>query len=221
MKRKIIVFDLDDTLYKEVEFLQSAYREISSWLEKSYGKKNVYEYMLSCYKKGLNVFACVNNEYNLKFSLDAYLDRYRMHMPEISLAKDVEDSLISMCENDCILGIITDGRSITQSNKITALGLNRYISWENCIISETFGYSKPCPQAFLYFQNKYIDADFYYIGDNVIKDFIAPNQLGWITICVKDDGRNIHKQTSVTKELKPKYEIVRFSELLNLVEKNF
>lgn len=36
MKRKIIVFDLDDTLYKEVDFLKSAYQEIASWLEDTY-----------------------------------------------------------------------------------------------------------------------------------------------------------------------------------------
>lgn len=39
MKRKIIVFDLDDTLYKEVDFLKSAYQEIASWLEDTYELK--------------------------------------------------------------------------------------------------------------------------------------------------------------------------------------
>lgn len=46
MKRKIIVFDLDDTLYKEVDFLKSAYQEIASWLEDTYELKGVYNYML-------------------------------------------------------------------------------------------------------------------------------------------------------------------------------
>ena len=33
-----------------------------------------------------------------------------------------------------------------------------------------------------------------YVGDNLKKDFIAPNMLGWLTVCLKDDGRNIHRQ---------------------------
>ena len=47
MKRKIIVFDLDDTLYKEVDFLKSAYQEIASWLEDTYELKGVYNLPLA------------------------------------------------------------------------------------------------------------------------------------------------------------------------------
>lgn len=35
---------------------------------------------------------------------------------------------------------------------------------------------------------------FTYVGDNLKKDFIYPNQHGWNTICLKNDGRNIHSQ---------------------------
>lgn len=43
--------------------------------------------------------------------------------------------------------------------------------------------------------NRYPDCHgFTYVGDNLKKDFIAPNALGWLTVCLKDDGRNIHKQ---------------------------
>ena len=55
MRKRVVVFDLDDTLYKEIDFLKSAYMEIASWIEESYGKIGVYEYMLSCYKQKLHV----------------------------------------------------------------------------------------------------------------------------------------------------------------------
>ena len=58
-----------------------------------------------------------------------------------------------------------------------------------------------------------MNANFYYIGDNVVKDFIAPNQLGWTTICLLDNGQNIHKQIPVEDEMKPQYEIENFDEL--------
>jgi len=217
MRKKIVIFDLDDTLYKEIDFVKSAYMEIALWIGNVYGKKGVYEYMLYCYEQKLNVFLCVNSEYELDIPLVTYLKKYREHFPTIFLSNDAEYTLKRMREANIPLGIITDGRSVTQSNKIKALRLDRYMSWENCIISEAFGYSKPSTEAFGYFQNKYGDADYYYIGDNVLKDFIAPNQLGWTTICLLDDGQNIHKQVSVSDKMKPQYEIINFHGLENFI----
>ena len=90
MKRKIIVFDLDDTLYKEVDFLKSAYQEIASWLEDTYELKGVYNYMLFCYEHGMNVFLSVNHEYRLSVPLEIYLSKYRLHFPTLYLSELVE-----------------------------------------------------------------------------------------------------------------------------------
>ena len=50
------------------------------------------------------------------------------------------------------LGIISDGRSRTQRNKLRALGLD----WiEDVVISEEFGSEKPCEANYLYFEKKY------------------------------------------------------------------
>ena len=46
-----------------------------------------------------------------------------------------------------------------------------------------------------YFMSRYPVANYFYVGDNTAKDFVSPNILGWHTICIKDDGRNIHSQT--------------------------
>lgn len=216
MKKKVFVFDLDDTLYKEIDFLKSAYREIADWLSASFHVSDAYDYMLSCYQRGENVFLNTNEKYNLQIELSEYLTRYRGHVPHISLLEEVRQVLYQLkIEND-VLGIITDGREITQSNKIAALGLEEYIQRENCIISECFGYSKPALEAYLFFQNKYPDCIYYYIGDNMEKDFIAPNKLGWTTVCLLDNGMNIHKQRKVDVQKSPLYFISSLKELLVL-----
>ena len=93
------------------------------------------------------------------------------------------------------IGLITDGCSVQQRNKIEALGLRRWIEEEDIIISEEFGSGKPALANFEYFMKRYPEChDFTYVGDNLKKDFIAPNALGWQTVCLKDDGRNIHRQ---------------------------
>ena len=65
--------------------------------------------------------------------------------------------------------------------------------------------------------NRYPEChDFTYVGDNPRKDFISPNALGWLTVCLKDDGRNIHKQdfTSITAQALPKKTIESLKELI-------
>ena len=42
MKDKVVFFDLDDTLYHEVDFLESAYREIASFIETNYHLQGIY-----------------------------------------------------------------------------------------------------------------------------------------------------------------------------------
>jgi putative hydrolase of the HAD superfamily len=119
--------------------------------------------------------------------------------------------------NNIILGLLTDGREVTQKNKIISLELNKYIYKKNIVISESFGSEKPSVNNYLYFQQKYYDSnEFIYVGDNVSKDFIAPNQLNWITICLLDKGKNIHKQDfSFPFEYLPQYTISNMRELLN------
>ena len=42
--------------------------------------------------------------------------------------------------------------------------------------------------------DKYPEASYVYIGDNPKKDFVGANEVGWNTICLLDNGENVHKQ---------------------------
>lgn len=216
--KKAIIFDLDDTLYKEIEYLRSAYRDIAYWLESTYHINGVYEYMIERFYAGDNVFERLNVHYSLNIGINEYLLKYRNHIPVLSLDSNTDTLLNELSNNECLLGIITDGREFSQTNKIIALGLHKYISSCDCIISESFGYAKPSLKNYLYFSEKWGAADYYYVGDNTFKDFIAPNSLGWKTVCLLDDGRNIHKQNfSEPQEKLPEYTINNLIELLNLI----
>jgi putative hydrolase of the HAD superfamily len=47
---------------------------------------------------------------------------------------------------------------------------------------------------------------FVYIGDNPKKDFYWANRLGWTTIMLLDNGRNIHHQAEVIASLENPHE---------------
>ena len=207
---KVICFDLDDTLYKEVDYLSSAYREIAKHAVeqcKNYAEckdtliVNAHQSMLRAYHEGKNAFEELNELLGLHVSIKDYLTIYREHQPDISLSKDVVQTLDALHEQGKRIGLITDGRSLQQRNKIAALGLYRWMKEEDIII-----FMKCYPES----------QDFTYVGDNLKKDFIAPNSLGWDTVCLKDDGRNIHKQEFETTpfESLPKRFITKLSELL-------
>ena len=76
----VFVFDLDDTLYKEIDFLKSAYKEISQYIsEKSeFGAQAVYDKMITSYYNGDNPFQTVLDLVPSKdITIAALLDIYR------------------------------------------------------------------------------------------------------------------------------------------------
>jgi putative hydrolase of the HAD superfamily len=117
---------------------------------------------------------------------------YREHIPEIKLSDDTRKFLDRLKAKGGGMGLITDGRSVTQRNKLKALQVLDL--FDDLIISEEFGSEKPDPANYRYFEDKYPGSRFYFFGDNTIKDFIIPVQLGWTSICIKDAGENIHPQ---------------------------
>lgn len=211
---KVICFDLDDTLQKEINYLYMAYRHIAEVL---WGDnwEQYYKNMLSWYEAKENVFEkicamCPSVE------LGGLLSMYRYEIQNQVLPSTVEEVLQFLKDAGCKLGLITDGRELTQNNKIKALGLDRYFDKDMIIISETFGSEKPCEKNYLYFMQKLPECkDFTYVGDNPKKDFVAANRLGWNTVCLLDDGRNIHKQDfNLAEEYLPKMKINSLKELI-------
>ena len=225
---RMICFDLDDTLYKEIDYLKSAYREIAGYAAgqctgcsggvdilaaEAYGK------MLAAYHEGQNAFEELNKFLALELPIGDYLYTYRNHKPKIVLMEDVVRTLDALKAEGVRIGLITDGRSVQQRNKIEALGLGRWIENADIVISEEFGSEKPALANYESFMKRYPEChDFTYVGDNPRKDFIAPNALGWATVCLKDDGRNIHKQDYNVEKIKlPKKSISNITELIDII----
>lgn len=188
------VFDLDDTLFQEIDFLKSAYRHIANLLQPRICF-DLYEEMYTRYRRGENVFLWIISQYG-RFMRDVdinwLLKEYREHLPEIQLKADADLFLQTLRELSIPMGLITDGRSITQRNKLKALGIEAL--FQDIIISEEFGSEKPDARNFEYFENTYPGKRFFFIGDNPAKDFVVPLQLGWTTICIESRGQNIHAQ---------------------------
>ena len=222
-KSRVVVFDLDDTLYKEHDYLLSAYREIADRIESCYGLEGIFDRMCQWWQDGENVFQCLiaycqpSNIQCSMFNVQCLLDLYRSHVPAIRLDEDTKH-LLDRLHPHAVLGLITDGRSLTQRHKIDALGLSVYMDEQDILISGETGFEKPSDEPFRHFMERYPSRTYYYIGDNPAKDFVAPNRLGWTTVCLLDDGRNIHPQDfSLSQQMLPHHRISQLSEIENII----
>ncbi|QTV06618.1 HAD family hydrolase [Faecalibacter bovis] len=211
---KFIIFDLDDTLYYEIDFLKSAYNEISILLD-NINREELYNRMLFLFYSGKNVFNYLTDRYSV--TLDQLLFLYRNHKPNIVLNEGGIEIINKAKSLNYKLGLITDGYSITQRNKLKALEIENY--FDKIIISEEFGSTKPNENNYKAFVTEGI-YEFFYIGDNTKKDFITPNKLGWTTICLLDNGVNIHKQdNNLPVQYLPQNYINNLKEILDLIIK--
>ena len=188
MQKKTIVFDLDDTLVKEIEYLKSAFKSIAEYVDSN--DSFLFEKMFQWYREKADVFAKLEEVYDkpLKEELKTL---YRNHVPNFDPMSANRKLLLELKSQGHFLGVVTDGYSVTQRNKLRAMDIENI--FDLIIVSEEFGSTKPSEKNFMVF-HKFQTKEYFYISDNVTKDFIAPNKLGWKTVCLLDNGENIHPQ---------------------------
>ena len=211
INRKVVVaFDLDDTLYFEVDFLKSAYREISQNLDPD-NWEVLYIKMLSLYRCGQDTFEVISKAFNVKKA--DLIEGYRNHIPEIVLRENVSDFISNIRAYGGRTVIITDGRVTTQMNKIKSLGLAPRM--DDIFISEALGTEKPNLNNYKAVEQRFPGCKYLYIGDNPKKDFVGAKKMGWKTVGIIDNGLHIHKESHLylSEDLKPDVFIRDFSEI--------
>ena len=186
-----VIYDLDDTLYSEKEYVKSGYQKVAKVLPQvSNVEKKLWE-LFESKKPAIDELLTQENIQSEKIKQECLL-AYRQQVPEIHLYEGVMEMLIELRGKGLKLGIITDGRPEGQRAKIQALGLESFV--DHIIITDELGgpvFRKPNMTAFQIMKEKMnvLYDEMCYIGDNIKKDFIAPEKLGIRSIWFKNtDG---------------------------------
>ncbi|MGI9550970.1 MAG: HAD family hydrolase [Aurantibacter sp.] len=209
-QRTVIVFDLDDTLYNEMDYLRSAYTFIAKKLDPN-GWQQLFSQMFSLFRSKEDVFEFVSQKYGIEKS--ALISTYRSHVPELKLFDGALDVIKGIKEKGGKIGIITDGRKSTQSVKLKALQIIEIV--DKIVISEEVGSEKPEERNYRIIEEAFPNCSYLYMADNLRKDFISPNRLGWNSICLIDNGHNMHYDGHLyfTKDCRPKNFVTSFKEI--------
>ncbi|UCD28946.1 MAG: HAD family hydrolase [Planctomycetota bacterium] len=221
---RVVVFDLDDTLYPERSFAFSGFDAVAHWLQErmdcpmdpaarmrelfdTHDRSHVFDTLLA-------ELGCDRPKQMVKDMICVY----RTHKPLIKLYDDA-DRILSRLAGRFHLAVISDGPANVQQNKIDALGLQQRI--DRIVLTDIWGptFWKPHPRAYLEIERiwDYRDSSCLYIADNAEKDFKAPLKLGWQTIQIRrPDG--VYAHTIATTGSEP-HQVITTLDQVNLTSR--
>jgi putative hydrolase of the HAD superfamily len=216
LSKSVIVLDLDDTLYREADYQNSGFREVTKYIKKNYKININYTFIKNCIYHKKNVLQELCTKYKLQKSIfKSLLWIYRLHKPKIHLKNNVKIFISKIKKYSLGVAILTDGRSITQRLKLHTLGISNLPFY----ISEDYHDKKPSLKRFKLIMKNMPAEKYIYIADNPAIDFLAPNKLKWVTIGIRGKKNNIHTQKIKKKNYNPILWVKKLSQLFRYIKK--
>lgn len=222
LKYDAVIFDLDDTLVLELDFIKSGFQAVAQWLKRNFriSAPKADQLLLDLYyqeKKG--VFDRFLSLYNINEPgiVEEMVSVYKTHFPRLRFLPDAQFVVDTLKKRGSKLGIITDGDPVTQQNKIRAAQGDKY--FDVIIFSDLYGIEnrKPSPVPYLVCLNQLGITDYekaVYVGDNLGKDFVTPNRLGMLTVQIIRKEGIYGALTNLPQEYHPQLKIVSLVKLL-------
>jgi len=221
-----VIFDLDDTLYDEIEYCKSGFSTVAEFLAGPPEAPPAERILGALWKQFAdgnrkNTFNAALDELEINYDdklIGELVNVYRNHIPTIKLPRDSRDVLCGL-RAKYTLALLTDGFLPAQQYKVRSLGIEKY--FECIVYTEQLGREswKPSPVGFekiLQIIEKKPE-NMVYIGDNEKKDFIAPNKLGFLTVQLIRSAR-IYTSISAEPGAKAQFIIHKISQLPALLD---
>ena len=195
---RLWIFDMDDTLYPEREFVLGGYRAVSRVTENDFGI-SIEDALIERFERGQR-----NSAFNLALKdkgidptedyIKVLVYAYREHIPHLTPYPDVLPLLEKLRSQSKQIALLSDGLEAVQRRKWDALGLTEF--FDLVVFTESLGgpqYWKPSPKGFeLALKGLEVEPRHaVYVGDNPLKDFQAPRMLGMKSIrIIRPEGQH-------------------------------
>ena len=226
-----IFFDMDDTLYDQIEPFKKAYDTL-------FGDRfhvDIYDLFEARSVRGDEVFELaatgkmpmdemhiyriqkafedLGYEVSAEESL-AYQRLYAENQKKISMTDTIIEMLDQCVSCGVPIGMVTNGPSNHQWNKAAALDVTKWITRENIIVSGDCGVAKPDAGIFRCAQSKLgVKAeDCILVGDNYQNDILGAKKAGWKALWINKRGQDISEEI-----VQPDYTVTDEQELKSCI----
>jgi len=194
MTRRAIVFDLDETLYRERRFALGGYRAVARLVSDGSGlaESHVFGLLALALRQGrrARAFQELADRYGLPTSsIPTWVRAYRTHHPDLRLQAPVRRTLEAL-RGRWLTGVLTNGLPAVQASKVKALGIDGLV--DTVVYADSFGGGKPSPQAFLEVLSRLgaDPANSVFAGDDPVRDIEGARAVGMRTVLVRRGSQN-------------------------------
>lgn len=221
---KAILFDLDDTLYLERDYVLSGFQAVAYWAETNLDipAEPGFAQLKLLFEAGVR--GRTFNEWLLYFGqrddalVGQLIDIYRQHQPTITPLVETQPVLAKL-RPAYRLGLVSDGYLEVQRRKLAALQLAPL--FDVVVFSDELGRDcwKPSVKPF----QAALDAlevtgdEAIYIGDNPLKDFLGAKMLGMRTVQVEQAQGIYAGLKPPTSEHEPHFTVRSLADLPTLL----
>lgn len=191
-KLRAVLFDLDNTLYPEEQFVASGFRAVANCLTEHTNlaaetlEKKMWHTLHTQGRGRVFNKLLVELDLDSRVWLRTLVLVYRSHQATLSLFPGVATALATLKDHGLRLGLVTDGVASVQRRKIAALDLERYMDVIVCTDELGAGCAKPSTVPFEAATTllRVAANETIYLADDISKDFAGPNRLGMKSIQV-------------------------------------
>ncbi|MBW7456316.1 HAD family hydrolase [Paenibacillus sepulcri] len=224
---KAVFFDLDDTLYDQMQPFRDAvhhtlpqlemeesaaetlFRRVRHYSDRLWDKYKAGELSLEDVRIQRLTLAFDELGLGLDNEQASLLQRdYEHRQQHISLSNGAAELIGALQQKGIDTGIMTNGPYGHQWGKIRALGLDLMIPEDRIFVSDALGIAKPDPEVFHHISRiiGQPPANCLYIGDAWVNDVTASTAAGWRAIWLNRRGGNpedaIHKPVRIVGDLR-------------------
>lgn len=189
---KTFIFDMDDTLYPESDFVMGGYSAAAKrmWELKRIDIEPVLRTLFKngertdIFRKAVHMIGFTDFDEPLLMEL---VKAYRSHTPSLRPYNDC-DSLRKLRSSGFTVGLLTDGWGDVQEAKFKALGVSALFDF--AIFTDRLGgkeFWKPSAEPFIHAakEYKFTPESAVYVGDNPEKDFYGAKKAGMKTVRIR------------------------------------
>lgn len=189
-----ILFDLDDTLYPEADFVRGGFAVVAEELQRrGAGPAERTIELLESIHFGEGREGVLDKAANrLRFSADwvpELVEMFRAHEPQIALPDETAAALETLHQR-YKLGIVTDGHADVQRRKLTALGLAGLV--DAIVVADDLGREHwkpdPMPLAVCCRGLGVRPTDAVFVGDYPPRDVVAAKRAGMTSVRIRTSG---------------------------------